>query len=77
MSGNEKQGIQENDLKALEVRVEELIRSCAHLKDENKTLRAREQILLGERDRLAKKNDEARHRVEHMIDRLKRLEDEA
>ncbi len=77
MSGNEKQGIQEQDLKALEIRVEELIRACAHLKDENKTLRAREQVLLGERDKLAKKNDEAKYRVEDMIDRLKRLEDEA
>ena len=77
MSGSEKQGIQEQDLKALEIRVEELIRACAHLKDENKTLRAREQVLLGERDKLAKKNDEAKYRVEDMIDRLKRLEDEA
>lgn len=76
MSGNEKQGIQEQDLKALEIRVEELIRACAHLKDENKTLRAREQALAGERDKLATKNDQAKHRVEDMIDRLKRLEDE-
>jgi len=77
MSVNEKQGIQEQDLRALEVRVEELIRACTHLKDENKTLRAREQELVAERDRFAAKNDEAKHRVEDMIARLKRLEDEA
>jgi len=77
MSTNEKQGIQEQDLRALEVRVEELIRACTHLKDENKTLRAREQELLAERDGLASKNDLAKHRVEDMIARLKRLEDEA
>jgi cell division protein ZapB len=77
MSANEKQGIQEQDLRALEVRVEELIRACTHLKDENKTLRAREQELTAERDRLAEKNDQAKHRVEDMITRLKRLEDEA
>lgn len=77
MSTNEKQGIQEQDLRALEVRVEELIRACTHLKDENKTLRAREQELSNERDRLAEKNDQAKHRVEDMIGRLKRLEDEA
>lgn len=76
MSINEKQGIQEQDLRALEVRVEELIRACTHLKDENKTLRAREQELVAERDRFAAKNDEAKHRVEDMIARLKRLEDE-
>ena len=77
MSNSDKQGIQEQDLRALEVRVEELIRACTHLKDENKTLRAREQELTVERDRLASKNDQAKHRVEDMIARLKRLEGEA
>ncbi|WP_078121724.1 TIGR02449 family protein [Thiosocius teredinicola] len=77
MSNNDKQGIQEQDLRALEVRVEELIRACTHLKDENKTLRAREQELLVERDKLANKNDQAKTRVEDMISRLKKLEDEA
>ena len=77
MSKNDKPGLQEQDLRALEVRVEELIRACTHLKDENKTLRAREQELVNERDRLTAKTDQAKHRVEDMIDRLKRLEDEA
>lgn len=77
MSKSETQGIQEQDLRALEVRVEELIRACTHLKDENKTLRAREQELVTERDRLAAKNDQAKERVEQMISRLRRLEDEA
>jgi cell division protein ZapB len=77
MSANDKQGIEEQDLKALEIRVEELIRACTHLKDENKTLRAREQQLAGERDRLAAKNDKAKGRVEDMLQRLKRLENEA
>ena len=77
MSSKDKQGIQEQDLRALEVRVEELIRACTHLKDENKTLRAREQELTLERDKLVAKNDQAKLRVEDMISRLKRLEDEA
>ncbi len=77
MSKNDKPGLQEQDLRALEVRVEELIRACTHLKDENKTLRAREHELLADRDRLASKNDQAKSRVEDMIARLKRLEDEA
>lgn len=77
MSDSESHGLQEQDLRALEVRVEELIRACAHLKDENKTLRAREHELAAERDRLASKNDQAKNRVEDMIARLKRLEDEA
>lgn len=77
MTANDKQGIEEQDLKSLEIRVEELIRACTHLKDENKTLRAREQLLSNERDRLAEKNDKAKHRVEDMLQRLKRLENEA
>jgi cell division protein ZapB len=77
MGQEDKQGIQEQDLRALEVRVEELIRACVHLKDENKTLRAREQELLNERELLIAKNDQARERVEDMIGRLKRLEDKA
>lgn len=77
MSKNEKPGLQEQDLRALEVRVEELIRACTHLKDENKTLRAREHELIAERDHLASKNEQAKGRVEDMISRLKRLEDEA
>jgi cell division protein ZapB len=76
-SANDKQGIEEQDLKALEIRVEELIRACTHLKDENKTLRAREQQLSNERDRLAEKNDKAKNRVEDMLERLRRLENEA
>jgi cell division protein ZapB len=77
MSNNDKHGIQEQDLRALELRVEELIRACTHLKDENKTLRAREQELMSDLDHVATKNDQAKQRVEDMIERLKRLEDEA
>jgi cell division protein ZapB len=77
MSTNEKTGLQEKDLRDLEVRVEELIRACACLKDENKTLRAREHELTAERDRLASKNEQAISRVEDMVQRLKRLKDEA
>jgi cell division protein ZapB len=77
MSVEDKQGIEEQDLKALEIRVEELIRACTQLKDENKTLRAREQRLASERDRLVEKNDQARHRVEDMLERLRQLENEA
>lgn len=76
MSAHEKQGIEEQDLRALEIRVEELIRACTHLKDENKTLRAREQALSSERDRLAAKTDQAKQQVEDMINRLKRLENQ-
>jgi cell division protein ZapB len=68
--------IQEQDLRALEMRVEELIRACIHLKDENKTLRADVELLSRERDKLIENNSTARNRVEAMIDKLKSLESE-
>ena len=67
-------GISEQDLRALEVRVDELIRACAHLKDENKTLRVRQDQLVAERAHLIEKTELARSRVEAMISRLKSLE---
>jgi cell division protein ZapB len=66
--------IQEQDLRALEIRVEELIRACAHLKDENRTLRAQAEQLSSERDKLLENNAAARVRVETLIERLKSIE---
>jgi len=74
MANSDNSGIQEQDLRALEVRVEELIRACAHLKDENKTLRAQAEQLTSERDKLVESSATARSRVEAMIDKLKTLE---
>jgi cell division protein ZapB len=74
MADSQLQGISEQDLHALEVRVEELIRACGHLKAENRSLRAREESLLAERASLIEKNELARTRVEAMISRLKSLE---
>lgn len=74
---NTETSIQEQDLRALEIRVEELIRACTHLKDENKTLRAEVEQLSLERDKLLENNAAARVRVESLIDRLKSLEIES
>lgn len=63
--------VQEQDLRALEIRVEELIRVCAHLKDENKTLRAELEQLSAERDQLMRNHAAARVRVESLIERMK------
>lgn len=76
MAQSDNSSIQEQDLRALEVRVEELIRACAHLKDENKTLRAQAEMLSNERDRLVETNATARTRVEAMVNKLKSLEAE-
>lgn len=62
------------DLRKLEVRVEELIRACSYLKDENKSLRTRQENLVAERALLIEKTELARTRVEAMISRLKAME---
>lgn len=74
MAKSDLHGITEQDLRALEVRVEELIRACAHLKQENKALKVHHEQLVAERATLTEKTDLARSRVEAMISRLKSLE---
>ena len=64
----------ELDLRKLEVRVEELIRACSYLKDENDSLRNRQESLVAERAALIEKTEIARTRVEAMITRLKAME---
>jgi cell division protein ZapB len=68
------QGATEQDLRILESRVNELIRTCHHLKEENKSLRSRQDQLVAERAALIDKTELARNRVEAMIQRLKSLE---
>lgn len=62
------------DLDDLEAKVEELIRSCASLKEENTSLRTRQDNLVTERASLIEKTELARSRVEAMIARLKSME---
>ncbi len=65
---------EELELKQLEARVEELIQTCAVLKDENNSLRQHQDNLVNERSRLIEKTETARIRVEAMINRLKAME---
>ena len=62
------------DIVQLEQRVEELIRACSTLKDENDTLRQKQGHLMAERAELIEKTELARTRVEAMITRLKSME---
>jgi cell division protein ZapB len=62
------------ELTRLTKRVEELVATLIHLKDENRALRARHESLAGERAALMHKNEQVRTRVEAMIGRLKTLE---
>jgi cell division protein ZapB len=74
MTDKDTQSTAEMDLRALEIRVEELIRACSYLKDENKSLRVRQDNLVTERAILIEKTELARTRVEAMITRLKSME---
>jgi cell division protein ZapB len=73
MSQKEKTSL-EIDLKALEVRVDELISACDFLKQENQTLKVKQESLVTERAQLIEKTELARTRIESMISRLKSLE---
>ncbi len=62
------------DISQLERQVEELIGACSVLKEENNSLRQRQQSLVAERAELIEKTELARNRVEAMISRLKAME---
>lgn len=69
--------ITDPELKGLEHRIDELIRACQRLKQENRLLRQQQSALMAERAKLKQKNDMARTQAETMLVRLKALEIEA
>lgn len=77
MEKNDAQQTAEQDLGKLEARIDELIQTVDRLKEENRTLRSRQENLTSERAQLIERNDMARTRVEAMISRLKSLEQSA
>ena len=74
MTQKEQSTTVEVDLKALEVRVEELIKACEFLKEENKSLKVNQESLVAERAALVEKTELAKNRIEAMISRLKSIE---
>ncbi len=66
--------ISEEEFKRLEIRINELIETCERLKEENRLLKAQQSSYSNERTKLLDKQEEARTRVESMINRLKALE---
>jgi cell division protein ZapB len=64
----------ELELKRLEKRVEELLATLTHLKEENRALRSRQDTMTAERTSLLQRNEQVRTRVEAMIGRLKAME---
>ena len=64
----------DKDLQRLEKQLRNLLTQIQKLREENLSLHARQDILVTERASLVAKNDEARTKVEAMINRLKGLE---
>ena len=64
----------EADLDRLEQGLMEMARRLRVLEEENHSLKARQENLVNERATLVQRNEEARSRVEAMIERLKALE---
>ena len=62
------------ELVRLAKRIEELVVTVEHLKEENRALRQRHESLSTERASLLQKNEQVRTRVEAMIGRLKTME---
>ncbi len=74
MSNQTPQSVTEQELRKLEVRLDELVTSIERLKEENRSLRDQQDSLVTERANLIEKNEMAKTRVEAMINRLKAME---
>jgi cell division protein ZapB len=74
MSTEQKSQHIELELQRLQKRLDELVKVCGQLKEENRSLKQRQDILMSERANLLQKNDQVRGRVEAMINRLKGME---
>ncbi|MEE4192020.1 MAG: TIGR02449 family protein [Halieaceae bacterium] len=64
----------ETPFKALEQKIDDLIKLCADLNRENVSLKADARQWAAERDSLLARNEQARTQVEAMLDRLKTME---
>lgn len=62
------------ELGRLEKRLDELVVICSQLKEENLSLKDRQDSLIADRATLLQKNEQVRVRVEAMIGRLKAME---
>ena len=60
--------------RALEEKIDRLVRICERLEDENRALRDQQNSLIAERAALVEKSELARSRVEAMITRLRGME---
>lgn len=62
------------ELKRLEERLQEVLDLCGRLQEENLSLRESQEQLVAEKAGLVQRNEQVKSRVEHIITRLKSLE---
>ncbi len=62
------------ELSRLERRLDELVTITGQLKDENRSLKQRQDTLIADRATMLQKNEQVRARVEAMVGRLKAME---
>jgi cell division protein ZapB len=74
MAKNHNKTFQDADLKRLEFSLDELIRMCERLQQENSRLRNEQMRLKAERTMLIKKNELSKKRMEAIVTRLKSME---
>jgi len=74
MAKNKNRQFDSDDLKRLEFSLDELVRMCESLQQENSRLRNDQMRLKSERTMLIKKNEISKNRMEAIITRLKSME---
>ena len=62
------------DLEALEAKVDELVKLCESLANENRALRERNRTWAAEKSNLVERNELARSKIDALIDRLKSMD---
>jgi len=73
MSDKSASGV-DTELRRLEKRIDELVATVHRLKEENRALRQRQDIIAADRTSLLNRNEQVRTRVEAIIGRLRAME---
>lgn len=64
----------DTEFRRLEKRIDELVATVHRLKEENRALRQRQEVIAADRTALLNRNEQVRTRVEAIIGRLRAME---
>jgi len=68
--------MEKDTIQQLEQQVDELLRASRRAREENKLLKSQQSSWLSERAQLVEKTEQARTRIDKMVERLKQLDSE-